>query len=299
MLHIVCGPTGAGKSAIAMALAERHGLTIVSADSRQIYRRFDIGTAKPSVDDRARVAHLGIDVADPVARWSAAKWANDATQWIGEVSADRTLVVGGTGLYLKALTAPFFDAPELDPDRRRILGEELAALPAAELRQWVRRLDPERAHLGRAQLLRAAEVALLTGERLSDLHRRNARPAAYRGRWLVVDPADALQAQISARIDAMFAAGWVDEARALAREVPFEAPGWQACGYGAVRNVALGKTELGAARTAILVETRQYAKRQRTWFRHQLTGADVTRLDPRADRAGAAADAWWLSEDVT
>lgn len=298
MLRIVCGPTGAGKSGIAMELAARHGLTIVSADSRQIYRRFDIGTAKPTAHDRARVVHRGVDVADPADRWSAARWATDAARWITEVGADRVLVVGGTGLYLKALTSPFYSAPELDQDRRAALAAELAALPVPALRRWVQRLDPARAHLGRTQLLRAAEVALLTGERLSDMHRRDARPAAFSGRWLVVDPGGVLQAQIGARIDTMFADGWVEEARALARDVPLDAPAWQACGYRVVRDVALGTTELAAARPAILVETRQYAKRQRTWFRHQLAGADVTRIDPRAANAAAAVDAWWLSEDV-
>lgn len=298
MLRIVCGPTGAGKSGIAMELAARHGLTVVSADSRQIYRRFDIGTAKPTAHDRARVVHRGVDVADPAERWSAARWATDAARWITEVGADRVLVVGGTGLYLKALTSPFYSAPELDQDRRAALAAELAALPVPALRRWVQRLDPARAHLGRTQLLRAAEVALLTGERLSDMHRRDARPAAFSGRWLVVDPGGVLQAQIGARIDTMFADGWVEEARALARDVPLDAPAWQACGYRVVRDVALGTTELAAARPAILVETRQYAKRQRTWFRHQLAGADVTRIDPRAANAAAAVDAWWLSEDV-
>ena len=96
-LRIVCGPTAAGKSAIAMQLAARHGLTIVSADSRQIYRGFDIGTAKPPADDRARVPHLGIDVADPGERWSAARFAGDAERWIAAAGIERTLVVGGTG----------------------------------------------------------------------------------------------------------------------------------------------------------------------------------------------------------
>ena len=284
---------------MAMALAERHGLTIVSADSRQIYRRFDLGTAKPSADERARVVHCGIDIADPEERWSAARWATDAAQWIGEAGIDRTLVVGGTGLYLKALTAPFFVEPQLDPARRQALGVELASLPVPELRLWVQRLDPPRAHLGRAQLLRAAEVALLTGERLSDLHHRNARPAAFRGRWLVVDPGEGLQAQIAARIDGMFKAGWLEEARALSGDVHSSAPAWQACGYSVVRDAALGRVELGVARAAILVETRQYAKRQRTWFRHQLAGADVTRLDPHTANAADVAEAWWNSEEVT
>src|SRR5665213_4332076 len=155
-LRIICGPTAAGKSALATQLAERHGLVILSADSRQIYRGFDIGTAKPPAADRARVAHVGIDVADPSERWSAARFARDATAWLDGAPRGKTLVVGGTGFYLRALTTPLDASPELDPAHRALLGAELAQVETDELRRWVRALDPTRAHLGRTQLLRAA-----------------------------------------------------------------------------------------------------------------------------------------------
>jgi tRNA dimethylallyltransferase len=113
----------------------------------------------------------------------------------------------------------------------------------------------------------------------------------------VVDPGDALERAIDARITTMFHAGWVDEVRALAASVPVSAPAWQACGYRDVREFVAGRTDLATVRSHILVHTRQYAKRQRTWFRHQLTGADVTRLDPRDPRAAAAVEAWWSAED--
>jgi tRNA dimethylallyltransferase len=296
-LRIICGPTAAGKSALAMALAERHGLTIVSADSRQVYRGFDIGTAKPSAADRARVPHIGIDVAEPHERWSAARWASDAAEFIATAGTGRVVVVGGTGLYLKALTAPFFEEPPLDPGRRAALAAELGRWTTDRLRRLVQRLDAPRAHLGRAQLLRAAEVALLAGVPLSRLHADARREPRWRARWLVVDPGDALHGWIDARITAMLAAGWVDEARALAAQVPASAPAWQACGYRALRDIATGAADLAAVRPDILVQTRQYAKRQRTWFRHQLAGADVTRLDPRDPRAAAAVEAWWSAED--
>ena len=299
MIHVICGPTAAGKSAVAMTLAERHGLVIVSADSRQVYRGFDIGTAKPSAADLRRVRHRGIDVADPAERWSAARWANDAAQWIDDAGVGRVVVVGGTGLYLKALTAPLFDEPPLDPVRRQALGAKMASWPTERLRERVRQLDPPRAGLGRTQLLRAIEVALLTGRPLSDWHRTAARAPRYRARWLVVDPGDALQEQIAYRLDAMLAAGWVDEARDLARHVPAAAPAWQACGYRAVREMALAPPRSRDVRAAILVQTRQYAKRQRTWFRHQLQGQDVTRIDPRAPGAATACEAWWSAEDAT
>lgn len=288
----MCGPTAAGKSAIAMALARHAGLTIVSADSRQIYRGFDVGTAKPSRAERREVPHRGIDVAGPTERWSAARWADDATAWIGEAGAGRSLIVGGTGLYLRALAQPLFEEPPLDAPARAVLAEALEPVPVPELRRMVRELDPARAHLGRTQLLRAAEVALLTGRRLSDWHAGAARAPRWRLRYLVVDPGDALQEQVASRLDAMLEGGWVDEVRRLAASVPDDAPAWNACGYTVVRALAAGAMKLADARTAILVRTRQYAKRQRTWFRHQLGGADVTTLDPRRGDALDAAISW-------
>src|SRR5438132_7836389 len=119
-IHVICGPTAAGKSAIAMWLAERHRGAIISADSRQLYRGFDIGTAKPTADERARVPHYGIDVVDPVERYSAAAWASGANEWIGAARAGGRVpvVVGGTGLYLRALFEGLFEEPALDAARR-------------------------------------------------------------------------------------------------------------------------------------------------------------------------------------
>ncbi len=292
-LRIICGPTGAGKSALALALAEAHGLTIVVADSRQVYRGFDIGTAKPAAAERARVPHEALDLADPAQRFSAAAWAAHASEVIDRLGADRVLVVGGTGLYLRALTEPLFAEPPLDADRRTALAAELDALDTATLRRWVMHLDAARAGLGRTQLLRALEVALLTGRRISDLHRDAAREQRWDSQWLVVDPGDQLHARIDRRIEEMLAAGWLDEVRTLADLVPPGAPAWNACGYEVLRAVAQGETAMDKARWAILVSTRQYAKRQRTWFRHQLEGEDVTHIDPRRADAGASADRWW------
>jgi tRNA dimethylallyltransferase len=297
-LRVICGPTGAGKSAIAMHLAGRFGAEIVSADSRQVYRGFDIGTAKPSPDERARVRHHGIDVAGPTERYSANAWARGAEQWISGIAARgrRALVVGGTGFYVQALVAPLFPAPALDPGARARLDTELAALPVDELRRWCRALDPARAGFGRTQLLRAIETALLTGRRLSDLHAaapRRARPVRY----LLVDPGAALARWIEGRVDGMFAAGWADEARTLDRTVPPDAPAWNACGYRDVVRLARGDVSSAAAREAVVISTRQYAKRQRTWFRHQLTAAAVTRCDPTDPQHLDVAAAWWQTGD--
>jgi tRNA dimethylallyltransferase len=292
-LRVICGPTAAGKSALALELAERHGATIISADSRQIYRRFDIGTAKPTRDEQERVPHRGIDVADPTERWSAARWAADADRWVNEVSPAGALIVGGTGFYLRALTTPLFDAPPLDAEARAMLERELAPLSLDALRERCASLDPALAHLGRAQLLRAIEIATLTGQRLSELQRDNARAPRLRARWLVVDPGERLAARIERRIDVMLDGGWIDETRTLMRDIPDDAPAWQGCGYSAVRDIVTGVRTPAQARDAILIDTRQYAKRQRTWFRHQLRDADVTRVDPHDAATAARIEEWW------
>lgn len=282
-----------------MSIAADGGITIVGADSRQVYRGFDVGTAKAGAHDRARVPHLGLDVADPTERYSAARWAQDAARWITAIRAEgrRPLLVGGTGFYLRALQAPLFDAPPLDPSRRAALEAFLGTLPLSELRRWCTTLDPARASLGRTQLLRAIETPLLTGDRISTLHVRAARVHRWRLRYLLVDPGARLQARIASRIEAMIAAGWMDEVRRLCATVPPEAPAWNACGYRQIRAVVEGRISLDEARGRVLVETRQYAKRQRTWFRHQLAEADVTHLDPTAPDAQERAMAWWRLED--
>ena len=296
LIPVVSGPTAAGKSAVAFALARRHPITIIAADSRQIYRRFDVGTAKPSAAEQAAVPHRGIDLIEPAERFSAAAWAARADRWIDEAHAGGRipLVVGGTGFYLRALFEPLFDEPDLDARARRQIEAVLASVSSAELRRWCLALDPERAHLGRAQLLRAIEVALISGHRLSDLHRARARPARRSARYLVVDPGPALAGRIETRLDAMLEGGWVDEVRGLIEGVPADAPAWNATGYRVVRELVRGVVDRDAAREQILIATRQYAKRQRTWLRHQIDQSAVTTLDPADPSSAAFAERWLL-----
>lgn len=293
-IGVICGPTAAGKSAVALWLAGSHPVTIISADSRQIYRDFDIGTAKPTRIEQARVPHRGIDIVDPTERYSAAAWADAAEGWIEEARRSNRipLVVGGTGLYLRALFEGLFVEPPLDPTLRASLETILGELSVDELRRWVEVLDPPRAHLGRPQLLRAVEIALLTGQRLSDLHRSSTRPARWRPRYLLVDPGAGLASRIAERIDEMLDHGWPDEVRGLMQTVPEDAPAWNATGYDTVRALVRGDLSRLAAREQILIATRQYAKRQRTWFRNQLPSDRVTQLDPRSVGWEHAVAAW-------
>jgi tRNA dimethylallyltransferase len=300
-LRVICGPTGAGKSALALAFAQQRGLTIVSADSRQVYRGFDIGTAKPTKEERERVPHLGIDLVEPTERFSAAAWAEQAREWMSAANAAGRppVIVGGTGFYIRALTEPLFAEPPLDPDRRAALAAELDELDTAALRERVRRLDPLRAHLGRAQLLRAVEVAELTGRPISSWYAGRGAPEAppVRARYLLVDPGAPLGDWIAARVLRMFDEGWAEEVARLVQQFPSEAPAWNATGYAVVRDVVDAVVDREEAEALITIATRQYAKRQRTWFRHQIEGEDVTRIDPRDPGAANAVLAWWDADD--
>jgi tRNA dimethylallyltransferase len=301
-LRIICGPTGAGKSAVALELCETFNAAIVSADSRQIYCDFDIGTAKPTHDECERVTHYGIDVAEPEERYSAARWAAEAAEWIEcarEIDKE-PIIVGGTGLYIKALVDPLFEAPALDPVQRAKLESDLETKSLDELRRWCRELDPARARFGRTQLVRAIETALLSGERISDLHAQhhtgnspeaNSADAFY----LVLDPGPALASRIGSRVDQMLDSGWPDEVRGLLTTVQLDAPAWKASGYSAIREYVEGQLDLSSTRERIIIETRQYAKRQRTWFRHQLPPSAVTIVNPDDSGARAAVREWWES----
>ena len=295
-LDIICGPTAAGKSAIALRLAECEPTTILSADSRQIYRAFDVGTAKPTRAERAHVPHRGIDIVDPTQRFSAAAWASSARTWIAESikAGRRPLAVGGTGFYLRALALPLFEEPPLEPERRAALARVLDAMTTPELRRWCERIDPARAQLGRTQLLRAIEIGVLTGRPISQWHRDSARAPAIRARWLVVSPRPAaLAKRIEDRAAEMMRQGWEEEARELVQTVPDDAPAWNATGYRTMREHVRGALTREAMLARVIVETRQYAKRQRTWFRHQLPPHQVTRIDPTEAGALDLAKAWW------
>lgn len=300
-LPVICGPTASGKSALALRLAERFDGSIISADSRQVYRGFDIGTAKPSEAERHAIPHYGIDVVAPDERYTAADWAASVPAWLREIRARkrRPLIVGGTGFYLRALFAPLFAEPDIDPGQRDSLRDMLATLPAEEVKRWAEALDPPRAALGRAQRERAIEVALITGRRISDLHLERPRAAALHARYLLIDPGKSLKDAIASRVDAMLAAGWLDEVRSLAARVASDARAWTATGYDTVRRVVSGELALEQGRELVIVATRQYAKRQRTWFRHQIAGGHVMVLNPRDPDAFDRAVAWFNDEELT
>lgn len=300
VLRVIVGPTAAGKSALALRLATEVQASIISADSRQAYRGFDIGTAKASVTEQSAVPHFGLDVVAPDQRFSAAQWAEKTVQWVGEIqTAGRSpLIVGGTGFYLRALFDPFVEVPPMDGARRNALAAVLENFPGAELHRWCNALDPSRAHLGRTQQLRAIETALLLGRRLSDLHRSSARAPMLAPRYLLVDPGRSLAERVEHRVRQMLEAGWLAEVERLATNVPSDAPAWGATGYRDLRRALAGEITLDEAERRIVVATRQYAKRQRTWFRNQLNASLVTTVDPAGADVMDIVHAWWRGDDA-
>jgi len=280
LVPVIVGPTAVGKTGLALALAEHWPVTVVSADARQVYRGLDIGTAKPDRKTLARVPHLGIDVVDPGQRYSAGRFARDAAAWIREIlPARRPVVVGGTGFYVRALADGLFREPPMDGERRTRLRDWSDAHPG--LAAWAARLDPRYTGGGRQRAARTVEVALLTGRPLS-WWQAQARSDGVIRPWYVrlSVPRAVLHRRIRQRADAMIAAGLVDEVRRLReRGVPPGGAGLDAVGYAEVAAHLDGLLSPWELPEAIATATRQYAKRQETWFRHQLRGAPVVTLD--------------------
>jgi tRNA dimethylallyltransferase len=266
-----------GKTAVAAAWADSEPITVVSADARQVYRGLDIGTAKPSGALLARVPHFGLDVVEPGERYSAGRFARDAAQWLGEIrgAGRQPVVVGGTGLYVRALAEGLFHEPPLDPARRERLRAWAAALTPARLAHWAARLDRRFAGGGRQRAGRAVEVALLTGRGLSWWQEHARETGAMRPWYIQLTlPRDVLQRRIAQRVDEMLAGGLVAELRRiLATGVAPLAPGLDGVGYREVAAMLAGRLPERDLRDAIVVATRRYAKRQETWFRHQLRDA--------------------------
>lgn len=285
---VITGPTASGKTRLSIVVAERLGGEVVSMDSRQVYRSMDIGTAKVTGAEAAGVPHRGLDLVDPHERYSAGAFARDARRWIGEIAASGhvPILVGGTGFFLRALTHPLFHEPPLEPARRERLKRWLRGQAEDRLHAWLRTLDPTSAAAletagGRQRVERAVEVALLTGRPLSWWHAHApAEHAPLSLRVFVLElPRDELYRRIDERVHRMVAGGLVEEVRALvARGFDGSTPGLNATGYIEMLPYLRGETSLEEAVDAIQRATRRYARRQLTWFRHQLP-PDAIRLD--------------------
>lgn len=296
------GPTASGKTALAVEWAERLGTEIVSVDSALVYRGLDIGAAKPEAELRARAPHRLIDIRDPHETYSAADFAADALREMLALSSEGKLplLVGGTGLYFRALLDGLSEMPEADADVRERIREEAAARGWAALHAELQRIDPvagARIHATDPQrITRALEVHRISGRPISEWQQaRTHRPFPFRVLKLVLAPADraVLHERIERRFDAMLAQGFLDEVRRLRGDPRLheDLPAIRAVGYRQAWRHLAGETDATTFREQAIAATRQLAKRQYTWLRGEL---DARWFDPatQRDRLDAALQAF-------
>jgi tRNA dimethylallyltransferase len=269
---ILTGPTASGKSGIALAWARQLHAEIISMDSMALYRGMDIGTAKPTIADRQQVAHHLIDCLDPWESSSVAWWLTEASRVAHNIlhRGKRPIIVGGTPLYLKALSCGLFESPEVDPKLRA----ELEQLPAQLLHERLLLIDPEaaaRIHLNdHRRLVRALEVYQQTGRPLSDWQQQfKTEPRNRPSPIICIEvPREELYRRIDARVDAMMQTGWLEEVKQLLQlPKPLSKEAAQAAGYRELAEHLQSSCTLEEAIAATKTRSRQLAKRQLTWFR--------------------------------
>jgi tRNA dimethylallyltransferase len=305
---LVVGPTAAGKTALALALAEAANAEIVSADSQQVYVGMDIGTSKATAAERARVPHHVIDVVRPDEAMTAARWAQLADAAIADIGArgKHAIVCGGTGLYVRALLYGLFDGPPADATLRARLEAEADAAPDGTASLWTRlqAVDPTAAaridRRDRVRLVRALEVHELTGEPISahqERHDYKNAPLRYAARGIgLAPPRPELHRRIEVRVDEMLAAGLEAEVRALgAAGYDFGLRAFSAIGYREMCAYLQGKLSLAEVAPTIKSATKRYARRQLSWFRTEPT---VSWYESAA-AVDAGASIAWLNEPET
>ncbi|MBW4697336.1 MAG: tRNA (adenosine(37)-N6)-dimethylallyltransferase MiaA [Aphanocapsa lilacina HA4352-LM1] len=278
---VVCGPTAAGKSHLGMHLAQHLGVPLLSADSRQVYREFDIGTAKPNREEQGRVEHRLIDVAWPTETFNVARYRELAGGEIDRLARQGkpALLVGGSGLYLRAV-AGGLEPPAVPPNPA--LRAQLAAEPLEALYEQLQKLDPESAERihphDRVRIERALEVSLITAKPFSAQRRRGTRDFPYLALGVGSDR-EALGRRIERRTAEMIASGWLAEVEHLRTKYGPHLPLLGTLGYAELGAHLEGRWDLAEAVRQIVVHTRQFAKRQMTWFRAE---PDIFWLDEAA-----------------
>ena len=275
-IAVIAGPTASGKTELSLVLAERFDGEIVSADSMQIYRGMDIGTAKPSPEERRGIAHHMLDVAEPGEDWSVSRYEQQAAECIEDIFRRGKLPIlcGGTGLYINAvISGTEFQVSGADSGIRSRLEAQWDEQGGGVMHERLRAVDPcsaDRLHPNdRRRIIRALEVYMLTGESLSEHNRRTrSRPPRYDAVMLGLktDPRDILYRRIDRRVDEMVRRGLLQEAEALWKKGALRGTAAQAIGYKELAEYFEGREPLDAALDTIRKKSRNYAKRQLTWF---------------------------------
>ena len=278
LIQLIAGPTASGKSRLALETAERTGAVILNADSQQLYADLRILSARPTAEDEARAEHRLYGIADAADAWSVGRWSRAVMPVLAELAAEGrpALLVGGTGLYFNALTRGLADIPDIPDAVRDEIGALYDSAGEGSLRRRLVEADPESeaaiAPGDRQRLIRALAVLTVTGHALS-VWRTDTRPLLAEGSWeaiVVEPPRDRLYAACDARVATMIDQGALDEVRALvARRLDPTLPALKAVGVRDFAAHLRGEVSLGEAITAVQQATRNYAKRQLTWFRNQ------------------------------
>jgi tRNA dimethylallyltransferase len=275
-LLIIAGPTAVGKSALAMTTAREMGAGILSADSMQVYRGMEIGTAQPTAEERAAVPHFLVGHVEPGEEYHVARFVREAEEVLArEAAAGRPVVVcGGTGLFIKHLIQGIFEGAPRSPEVRARIEQQIAAEGLEAVRARLRTVDPRReAEIGpndAVRIVRALEVYEVTGRPMSEHLAEDAANRRERAARVIVltRPREDLNARIEKRVDAMLAAGWLEEARRLMdRQLPDTSQACKALGYRELFKVLRNQWSLTEAREEIVRQTRRFAKRQMTWFK--------------------------------
>jgi tRNA dimethylallyltransferase len=277
-LVVIVGPTASGKSALGVELAKQFGGEIIACDSTQLYRGFDIGTAKPSLAERRGIPHHLLDVLNPEQSSTAGDYRERAELALADLKTRARLPIFtvGTGLYLRALLEGLAELPQRSEEVRERLRESAASHGPGHLHSILNKLDRETAAkiapADEQKIIRAIEVCLLARKPLSEVHRTARKPLlGWEPIKIGLQPArDALRDRIHVRTDTMLSNGWLDEVRRLLERGSSEsAKPFDFIGYRELRGVLQKKLSLDEARVAIEQSTRQYAKRQLTWFRRE------------------------------
>lgn len=280
-LIVICGATATGKSSLALQLADYLQTVILSADSRQVYRHFDIGTAKPTAKEQAWVPHYLIDICEPTEPLTVAEYQEQANQLIGSLPQSPLLLVGGTGLYVKAITKGL-KIPRVAPHPE--LRSRLKTLGQSQLYAFLKQVDPLAAPKihphDQVRTLRALEVFYVTGIPISA--QQGETPPSYPIVQIGLDSSpDDLKARITHRTETMLASGLVTEVEGLINQYGWSLPLLETLGYQEIKDYLAGKTDWATAKELMILHTRQFAKRQRTWFRSQ---REIKWFDPKQPR---------------
>jgi tRNA dimethylallyltransferase len=277
LLVVVLGPTASGKTALSVALAQRFHGEVINCDSVAMYREFEIGTAKPSADERARVPHHLLDCVDPTGYITAGEYARLARQVLAEIRSRQNLpiVAGGTGLYLRALLDGLFPGPKRSEELRERLRRRAEQNGADYLHRVLRRLDPNAAAKIHAndipKLIRAIEICLASRQRMTEMWKQGRDPlTGFRILRLGLNPdREALYARINERAKQMFNSGLVEETKHLLTKYGDAAGPLSSLGYKQAVQLLRGEVDLKSALQAAQQAHRNYAKRQMTWFRRE------------------------------